>query len=184
MQNEIHYSSFIATSLDGKIATENGGIEWLHDKKFIIPNEDFGYKEFFSTIDCLVMGRNTYEKILEFPEYPYEDKKIWVLSKSSLVIPEQIKNFVTIFNGSILELNRKISEIENIKKVYVDGGQIINSFLKEGLLREITITILPILIGDGIPLWKLSEIQAPYLLKAESSNLFTNGFIQTKYRVE
>lgn len=176
----IQYFGFIATSLDGKIATRDGGIDWLTNPKYTIENEDFGYSKFFSSVDCLVMGKNTFLKILEFPTFPYEKKKIWVLSRSKIEIPPHLQEYVTQHMGTISDLNDLLAKDGKTKRVYVDGGKVISSFLKLKLLNDIMITLIPIVLGDGIPLWEL-ELTKFVELKTVSSQLFANGFLQVHY---
>ncbi|MDF3820009.1 dihydrofolate reductase [Leptospira sp. 96542] len=178
----IQYLSFIATSLDGNIADISGGIDWLIDPKINIQNEDYGYEEFFESIDCMVMGKNSFLKILEFPNYPYGNKKIWVLSKNDIQIPSNLKEFVFHFAGSILELDQKLIKEGNTKRVYVDGGKVITSYILLKLLKEITITTIPVLIGEGIPLWTLNPGNL-ISLKVLSNKLYENGFLKTTYAI-
>lgn len=142
---------FIATSLDGYIADKNGGIDWLHS----IPNPDnidMGYSEFTNQIDAIIMGRKTFETVCRFDmEWPYE-KPLFVLSNSMTHIPEKYKNKATLVKGSLKEVLKQIHE-KKCYRLYIDGGKTIQSFLKEDLIDEITITIIPCLLGAGIPLF-------------------------------
>ncbi len=142
---------FIATSLDGFIADKNGGIDWLHS----IPNPDnidMGYGEFTSQIDALVMGRNTYETICGFDiDWPYQ-KPVFVLSNSLTNVPEKLKEKVILIKGSLKEVIKQIHE-NGFYRLYIDGGKTIQSFLKEDLIDEMTITIIPWILGSGIPLF-------------------------------
>ncbi len=141
---------FIATSLDGFIATLDGGIDWLNE----IPNpdqSDFGYLDFISRVDALVMGRGTFEKVLSFESWPYEIPVI-VLSNSLTEVPAHLADNVEIiagdFDSQLNQLNQK--EYANY---YIDGGKVIQSFLKADLIDEMIITKVSILLGDGIPLF-------------------------------
>lgn len=176
----IEYIGYIATSLDGKIATDDGGLDWLLDPKYNLPDEDFGYKTFFDSVDCLIMGKNTFLKVLEFPEYPYGEKPVWVLSKSKITIPTNLQAFVRRHTGSILELDDILQKEGNTKRAYVDGGKVISSFVELGLLSKIIITMIPVLIGKGIPLWDLSS-EETIPLNCEDSQRFSNGFVQQTY---
>jgi len=142
---------FIATSLDGFIADKKGEIDWLHS----IPNPDnidMGYGEFTSQIDALVMGRNTYETICGFDiGWPYQ-KPVFVLSNSLTSIPEKLKGKVILIKGPLKEVIEQIHE-KGFYSLYIDGGRTIQSFLKEDLIDEMTITIIPCLLGGGIPLF-------------------------------
>lgn len=143
---------FIATSIDGFIADENGGIEWLHE----IPNaegDDMGYSAFMSTVDAIVMGRNTFEVVLGFDiDWPY-DKPVFVLSNRLKEAPGELAGKVEIVNG---ELKKVLEEIhkKGCLNLYIDGGITIQSFLKEDLIDEMVITTIPVLLGSGVRLFE------------------------------
>jgi len=144
------YMAYIATSLDGYIARTNGDISWLNE----IPNpenSDFGYSEFISKIDAIIMGRNTFEKVLEFDDWPY-GRKVFVLSNTLKNVPEYLIDRVEIVSGDLKTILEDLKKRE-LKNLYVDGGKTIQSFLKEDLIDEMIITTVPILLGDGIPLF-------------------------------
>jgi dihydrofolate reductase len=141
---------YIATSLDGFIATSKGGLDWL----FEIPNpeqSDFGYAEFISGIDAIVMGRNTFMKVLTFGAWPY-NKPIFVLSNTLVNVPGDVADKVEIVNGEVKVLVGQLNKRGHCN-LYVDGGSVIQSFLEEDLIDEMIITRVPILLGDGIPLF-------------------------------
>lgn len=142
--------AYIATSLDGYIARTNGDISWLDE----IPNpenSDFGYSEFISNIDAIIMGRHTFEKVLEFDDWPYE-QLVFVLSNTLKKVPEYLIDEVEIVSGDLKTILEDLEKRE-LKNLYVDGGKTIQSFLKEDLIDEMIITTVPILLGDGIPLF-------------------------------
>lgn len=167
-------SVFIATSLDGYIARENGDIDFL--EKFPLKGEDFGFKEFTKDIDCMIIGRNTYEKALTFPEFPYKIKT-FVLSTKLKSSPH--KN-VEIINLTPQDLFDKLLS-EGFTNAYLDGGKLIQSFLRDDLVDEITITRLPILIGSGIPLFNSSS---EVILELVENRSYANGFIQSVYKTD
>ncbi|OSY88301.1 diacylglycerol kinase [Tenacibaculum holothuriorum] len=142
---------FIATSLDGFIADKNGNIDWLHE----IPNPeniDMGYQEFTSRIDALVMGRTTYETVLGFDiEWPYQ-KPVFVLSTTLSKVPENLEGKVFLIKGTLTEVLAQIHK-KGYNKLYIDGGKVIQSFLKEDLIDEIILTRIPVLLGEGSPLF-------------------------------
>jgi len=141
---------YIATSLDGFIATVDGGIDWLND----IPNpenSDFGFSEFMSGIDALVMGRNTFEKVLSFGFWPYE-KPVFVLSNTLQSIPEKYKKKAELINGDVKDIVKELNS-RGFLNLYIDGGKVIQGFLREDLIDEMFITLVPVLLGDGIPLF-------------------------------
>lgn len=145
---------YIATSLDGFIATSDGGVDWLSE----IPNpenDDFGFAEFMSGIDALVMGRKTFEKVLTFDSWPY-DKPVYVLSRSRVNIPKELENKVETITGNPKKVVDQLKELGH-QNLYIDGGTTIQGFLEEDLIDEMIITRIPVLLGDGIPLFsKLS----------------------------
>ncbi len=141
---------YIATSLDGFIATSNGGLDWLME----IPNpekNDYGFADFINGIDALVMGRNTFEKVLTFGEWSY-NKPVFVLSNSLTDIPEKLKGKAEIVKGEPKAIITQL-KTRGYDNLYIDGGKVIQSFLKEDLIDEIIITRVPILLGEGIPLF-------------------------------
>ena len=172
----VKVSVYIANSLDGFIARQNGDIDWLTGGE---GGEDYGYAQFISDIDHIVMGRNTYEKVLTFGGWPYA-KKVIVLSSRNLTIPPELSDKVEALNLSPRELINDM-DTRSAKHIYLDGGVTIQRFLHEGLVDEMTITTIPILIGEGLSLFgKLKEDVKLELLKSES---FKNGFVQNKYKV-
>lgn len=179
----VKVSVFIAASLDGYIAREDGDIEWLHNSGHgqVDQGEDFGYETFISTIDALVMGRNTYEKVLSFGgTWPYGNTAVFVLSNSGVDIPPDIQNSVSTLSGHPKEI---IDELKSRghTHLYLDGGQTIQHFLAEGLVDQMIITHIPVLIGSGIPLF--GSLKEDVSLKLVESKTFPNGFVKTTYEV-
>lgn len=177
---DIKCSVFIATSLDGFIARRNGAIDWLTDPSNANAGEDYGYKEFINSVDTLVMGRKTYELALTFGEWPYTGKKVVVLSSASPKVPEQLSGSVEILSGPPDELVGRLSQ-RGARHLYVDGGVTIQGFLKAGLIDEMIITQIPILIGDGIPLFGILEQDIRFRLI--ETKTYQSGFVQSKYQV-
>lgn len=170
---------FIATSLDGFIARQNGDIEWLLSRDD--PKEDHGYHEFIKDMDGIIMGRGTYEKALTFETWYYELPVIVLSSSlSEEDVPTHLKGKVQI---SSLAPQRIMSQLEaqGWKKVYVDGGQIIQSFLREKLISEMVISSVPVLIGEGRPLFGslVNDIPLTHL----HTQAFPSGLVQSKYKV-
>ena len=173
----VKISVYIAASLDGFIARKNGDLDWLPAGEE--GGEDFGYAEFMSTVDYIVMGRNTFEKVLTFGGWHY-DKKVIVLTSRDLDIPPELVDKVEALHLSPRELIHEM-ERRGAKSIYLDGGVTIQRFLRESLVDEMIITTIPILLGEGLPLFgKLEEDVKLELLKSQS---FKNGFVQNKYRI-
>lgn len=168
-------SVYIATSLDGFIARKNGDIDWLPTPTE--GGEDFGYADFMSTVDTIVMGRNTFEKVLTFGGWPY-DKKVVVLTSRDLTLPTNLIDKVESLHLSPRKLIHEL-ELRGMRHIYLDGGVTIQRFIQEGLVNELTLTTIPILIGEGLPLFGALKKDVPLELIHATS--FTNGFVQKKY---
>lgn len=171
---------FIATSIDGYIADRNGQIEWLHS----IPNpddNDMGYCEFMSGIDALIIGRNTFETVAGFDiPWPYK-KPVFLLSNSLLEVPKTFKGKVELVNG---DLNKVLANVHNkgYTNLYIDGGKTIQSFLKEDLIDDMIITVIPILLGTGVGLF--SDLLKPLKFKCVKSQIYLNQIVQNHFERE
>jgi len=173
-------SVYIAVSLDGFIARKNGGIDWLTDRGNNSGNEDYGYKAFMDTVDILVMGRNSYEKVLTFGDWPYGDKSVIVLSRGAIKPPKNLPTSVSFSSETPVELAGRLSA-QGGAHLYIDGGVTIAGFLAAGLIDEMTITRIPVILGEGIPLFHAIEKDIP--LTHIFTQAFDNGYVQSKYRV-
>lgn len=174
-------SVFIATSLDGFIARPDGSIDWLNDANAVVPSsEDCGYNEFMQSVDVLVMGRNTFELALTFDPWPYAGKKVVVLSSRPLTIPASLPNTVCASCESPDVLVERLSA-EGTRHLYVDGGITIQRFLAAGLIDDITITLIPVILGQGRPLFGATENDIT--LVHVTTRTFEFGFVQIKYCV-
>lgn len=165
---------YIATSIDGYIAKEDGDISWLSAVQ--TPGEDYGYSNFIKTIDTVIMGRKTYEKVLSFGlEYPHRGRKTYVISKSKSGKDENAE----YYNGELSTLIESLQKAPG-KDIYCDGGaELISSLMMLGLIDRFIISTIPILLGGGIPLFRPGF---PTLnLKLAGSNLFPSGLIQNEY---
>ena len=175
-------SAFIATSLDGYIARPDGSIDWLNDVQGVIPDgEDCGYLDFMASIDALVMGRHTFERVLAFDEWPYEALPVYVMSRSLVTIPMALAGSVHSWQGTPSTLVEQLGA-QGLRRLYVDGGQTIQGFLRAGLLDEITITVVPLLLGAGRPLF--GPLDRDVELTLLYSRAYEFGFVQSTYRVE
>jgi len=177
----IKTAAFIGCSLDGFIARTDGNLNWLFEADH--SGLDHGYSDFMKTVDTLIIGRRTFEQVLDFDPWPYPEIKIIVLSKTLKMeeIPLQFRTKIDIHPGPIEELV-KMLEISGSKGIYVDGGRAIQSFIRSGLLTEITITSIPILIGDGIPLF--GSIYKDIHLKHINTVIFEDQFVQSTYQFQ
>lgn len=180
MKRKIKTAVFIATSIDGFIARKDGSLDWLDQANLSVPaGEDCGYKEFFNSVDVLIMGRKTFEKILTFQEWPYENKPVQVLSTGSVAIPTFIKDRVQATSKSPRELLDHLEKAGH-GQAYIDGGATINSFLNEDLIDEITITLIPVALGEGIPLFTVHNVEENFELK--NTRTYNFGYAQMRYQ--
>jgi dihydrofolate reductase len=173
-------SVYIATSLDGFIARENGGIDWLESTQVASGNEDYGYKAFMESVDVLVMGRNTFELVLTFGEWPYGDKPVVVLSSRGVTIPDRLPKTVEGMTGTPLQVAQQLAA-RGWAHAYIDGGKTIQAFLNAGLIQEMIVTRIPILIGRGIPLFGPTTADVP--LEHVETRSYPTGVVQSRYRV-
>jgi len=176
---DIKLSVFIATSLDGYIARYNGKLDWLEINSDKSKSEDLGYDNFIGVIDCVVMGRNTFEKVVSFDTWPYHNKRVIVLSRRWKQIPDQFMDVAELYSGKPEQLTVELQN-QGVRRVYVDGGITIQSFLQKDLLTEITITTVPIILGKGLPLFGLTY--GDLNLELLESKSFESGFVQSRYR--
>jgi dihydrofolate reductase len=165
-------SVFIATSLDGFIARPNGTFDFLSIVEQA--DEDYGFADFFATVDALVIGRHTYETALAFPSWPYAGKRCIVLThrETPSVHGEQF------FAGAAPALVEQLA-LGGAQRLYVDGGQVIRDFLVADLIDDMTISIVPMLIGTGISLFGAEVPERR--LKLESSRSYPSGLVQLRY---
>lgn len=170
-------SIFVGTSLDGFIARPNGAFDFLSAGGS--EAEPHGFDEFLATVDALVMGRNTYEAVLPFPEWPYGPKPVFVLSSRPLP-PAPAGAVVERVSGSPAEVLARLSS-RGIRHVYVDGGLTIQSFLRAGLIQRLVISRVPVLIGAGIPLF--GPLDADVRLAHVATRQFPSGLVQSEYEV-
>jgi dihydrofolate reductase len=168
-------SVFIGTSLDGFIARVNGDLDFLPAGG----GEPHGYDEFIATVDALVIGRKTFETVLTFNTWPYGEKPVFVLSTRSLA-PAPLGAAVERLSGDPAEIVSQL-DARGIQHVYVDGGITIQRFLQAGLIQRLLITRVPVLIGDGIPLF--GAIQRDIVLKHIATRQYASGLVQSEYLV-
>ena len=143
--------------------------------------EDYGYGKFLESVDVLVMGRKTYEKVQSFGEWPFREKKVVVLSTSPVRIPDDLSASVSVVSASPDEVVDLLSA-EGARHLYIDGGITIQRFLAAGMIDEITITRVPVLLGGGIPLF--GPLDHDVALTHIDTRVYGNGFVQSLYRVE
>ena len=174
-------SAFIATSLDGFIARPDGRIDWLEAANRAAPaGEDCGFAAFLASVDALVMGRATFETVRGFGAWPYGGTPVAVLSGTLGRLPAGTPETVTLHAPDPAAVVRW-AEARGYRHLYVDGGTTIRGFMAAGLLTEWTITTVPVLIGEGLPLFgpHPSDIQVQHI----ETRTWPFGFVQSRYAV-
>ncbi len=184
----MRFSVYIATSVDGFIARTDGSVDWLdtyaNQEAEMGDDADMGFNNFIESVDCMIMGRGCMEAISGFnlssEQWPYRDARVIVLSKTLTEPPENVKDHVEIYSGDVPELVGTL-EREGYQHAYVDGGKTIQSFLNLRLITDLSLTQIPVLLGEGIPLFGKTN-QDIRLEKAEAKT-FPNELVQVHYEV-
>lgn len=164
---------FIATSLDGKIAGPDDDVSWL------FTDADYGYSSFYSEVDALIMGRGTYKVVNTFGEWRYTGRRTYVVSRSEP--PEITTPDTTAYCGGLPELIEKLEEEGREKVWLVGGGELVSSFLQQGLIDELVVSLHPVLLGKGVPLFPASFPRA--ILDLKSVKPYESGLVQLRYAV-
>lgn len=164
---------YIAASLDGYIATEEDSLQWLFD---VEGEGDNGYSEFYETIDTILIGRRTYDWVMEAEKgkFPYENKQCYVFSKTMSGKQDNVE-FV---NEDVITFTNRIKELKGNNIWVVGGGDLLHSFIKENLVDEFIITIAPTILGKGIPLFKDVDFETKLTLKSIKK---LNQFVELHY---
>lgn len=154
---------YVAASLDGYIATPQGGIEWL--QPFETANEDYGYGEFYASVEAVLLGRATYEKCLQFPEWPYAGKPYWVFSRANGNTPAKVVEHM---------------KARGLRRAWlVGGGKLAAAFRAESLITEHIVSFVPVLLGAGIPMF---DGPGPHeSLHLIASHQYATGIVQLRY---
>lgn len=171
---------FIATSLDGFIAREDGGIDWLNETPDP-PDEDYGYAAHMASVDALVMGRKTWDFVRGLPAWPYGKKPVIVLSSKKVDIPRELAKLVTHMSGKPEAIINTLATRE-LHHLYVDGGVTIQRFLNAGAIHRLIITRIPVLIGSGIPLFGALN-GGDIRLRHVATRTYSNGLVQSEYTI-
>jgi dihydrofolate reductase len=169
-------SVFIATSLDGFIARQDGALDWL-------PSDDcepHGYTEFIDTVDAIVIGRMTFETVLRFSDWPYGKKPVIVLSSRPEDLVAPAGAVCDMMGGTPHEIVARLSQ-RNMKHLYIDGGVTIQRFLEAGLIQRLIITRIPVLLGSGIPLF--GYVSHDIRLDHVATRSYASGLVQSEYLI-
>ncbi|WP_409292558.1 dihydrofolate reductase family protein [Peribacillus sp. SCS-37] len=167
---------FIAQSLDGYIAAKDDSLQWLFD---VEGEGDNGYSEFYDGIDTILLGKRTYDWIMEHENgnFPYQNKECYVFSRSEI----KNTNAVTFVNEDISAFTAKLKKQEGKSIWMVGGGDLLHTFLKENLVDELIVTIAPKILGEGIPLFKPDDYYLDLLLTGTRT---FNQFVELHYKVK
>ena len=169
-------SVFIGTSLDGFIARPDGSLDWLPADG----GEPHGYDEFIATVDAIVMGRKTFETVLTFDGWPFGKKPVVVLSSNPSALRAPEGAVCEMMTGTPNEIVDRLAE-RGMKHLYVDGGVTIQGFLRAGLIQRLIITRVPVILGDGIPLF--GPLSRDILLQHVATRSYASGLVQSEYVV-
>ena len=170
-------SVFVGTSLDGFIARLDGTFDFLSAHG---GEEPHGYEEFFATVDAVVMGRNTFEVVAAFPSWPFEGKRVVVLSARPV-------DSARVGSGKFEQMSGEPAEIvaqlaaSGTHHLYVDGGITVQRFINAGMVDRITITRVPVLVGSGIPLFGVVRRDIP--LRHLKTQTYRTGLVKSEYEV-
>ena len=168
-------SVFVGTSLDGFIARRNGAYDFLPADG----GEPHGYDEFIASVDTILIGRNTFDVVLKLPSWPYGEKRVVVLSHRPLDL-SKVAGRLEQMSGDPSHIVGQLAAT-GTKHVYVDGGITVQDFLRAGLIDQITVTRVPVLIGDGIPLF--GELPRDIKLRHLGTRQYPSGLVTSEYEV-
>ena len=167
---------FIASSLDGFIARIDGTIDWL------FTGSDYGYAQFYDSIDTVLVGRKTFDQVLEFSKSPFENKKCFVFTRQTNLYNQNNQNNQDVqFNHNIIETVKQLIKYPGKDIWLVGGSEIISVLLHANLINEIILSIHPILLGSGIPLF--SDNRKLSCLRFMNSKTFESGLVQLHYEL-
>ena len=168
-------SVFVGTRLDGFIARLNGQYDFLPPGG----GEPHGYAEFIASVDTILIGRNTFEVVLKLPSWPYGDKRVVVLSHRPLQL-SKITGRVEQMSGEPAEIAQRLAA-SGAEHVYVDGGITVQEFLRAGQIHDLTITRVPVVIGEGIPLF--GRVAKDIKLRHVGTRQYNSGMVTSEYEV-
>jgi dihydrofolate reductase len=170
-------SVFVGASLDGFLARPNGDLDWLPEGG----GEPHGYDEFMASVDALVIGRKTFEKVLTFGGWAYGKKRVVVLSSRPVDLSLAVGGVVEQMAGPPAEILARLAA-SGAHHLYVDGGLTIQGFLRAGLIQRLIITRVPVLIGDGVPLF--GALPRDIRLRHVATRTYPSGLVQSEYLVD
>lgn len=165
---------YIAASIDNYIARPDGDVEWLNAPELRLPEEDYGYADFYRSIDTTLMGNRTYQAIQGFDiPFPYPDKTNYVFTRSEAFSDN---DNVTFISGDVAAFVRTLKEKPGGDIWLIGGGQINTLMLEQGLIDRMILTLIPVLLGKGIPLFHGKPAETRF--NPVSGRVFDNGVVQ------
>lgn len=168
-------SLYIASSIDGYIARPDGAVDWLEE--FPNPDEpDMGYFEFIKHVDTLLFGAKTYRQVLTFGEWPYEGKECFVFTRNPKVAHDDKATFIS---GDIVHFVSELKQKPGNTIWLVGGGEVNSLLLQNNLIDEIILSVIPMALGDGIPLFARGKLNKA--MKVAGTKAYTNGVVQITY---
>jgi dihydrofolate reductase len=167
---------FVGTSVDGFIARRNGDFDFLPEGG----GEPHGYTEFIATVDVLVIGRNTFDKVLTFETWPYEGLRVVVLSNRTIDTAAIRGARIERMSGPPVEIVSRLAA-SGAQHAYIDGGITVQQFLRAGLIQRFVITRVPVLVGQGIPLF--GSLPQDVKLRHISTQTYASGLVKSEYEV-
>jgi dihydrofolate reductase len=168
-------SVFVGTSVDGFIARPNGELDFLPPGG----GEPHGYNEFIATVDAIVIGHKTFETVLAMEDWPYEKKRVVVLSSRAVDL-SKARGAVEQMGGSPAEIVAQLAA-SGAHHLYIDGGITVQGFLRAGLVQRLVITRVPVLIGEGIALF--GSLPHDVRLRHVATRSYASGLVQSEYQV-
>jgi dihydrofolate reductase len=169
-------SVFIGTSVDGFIARKNDELDFLPEDG----GEPHGYNEFIASVDAIVIGRKTFEKVLTFGAWPYGEKRVVVLSSRPIDLSVVRGGVVEQMAGAPGEIVSQLAA-RGVHNLYIDGGVTIQRFLGAGMIQRLIITRVPVLIGEGVPLF--GALPHDVRLRHVATRHYPSGLVQSEYEV-
>jgi len=169
-------SVFVGASVDGFIARPNGDLDFLPADG----GEPHGYDEFIASVDAIVIGRKTFETVLTLGPWPYGDKRVVVLSNRPVDLSAARGGVVEQMAGPPVEIVSRLAA-SGAQHLYIDGGMTIQGFLRAGLIQRLIITRVPVLIGDGVPLF--GALPRDIRLRHVATRHYPSGLVRSEYQV-
>lgn len=171
-------SVYVGMSLDGFIAASDGSLDWLTE---IRPpdGDDFGFSRFMESVDAVVMGRVTFDFVVASGQWPYEIP-VFVLSEKMTAVPDYLSEKAFIMRGNPGEVVGEMNE-RGLRRLYIDGGQVVRQFLNAGMVDEMVLARVPIILGDGVRLF--SNLQGMSRWQHEETEVLVGQIVKSRYTI-